>query len=260
MFRPREWKKNERIKRKMIRRVGWYRPADCVGFFPATPRGELNKEISAILEEEGKRIKMSLRSIEMGGVSLEKQLVRKDLKSGEPCGRPGCVLDLLSGGAGGPHNKPSVLYQGTCNLCGELEVTAEYWGETSRTGYHRTLKHQEEVVRRLEGNAFAKHLAIFHPEHEGDITKFTIKVVSSFKKPLPRKKTEAIKIHSTTADHLLNSKAEHHQPALHRVRMSRENEDQPSAGARGGRGGRTGRTGRGGRRSRGGGRRRMRGV
>ena len=92
--------------------------------------------------------------------------------------------------------------------------------------------------------------------------KFTIKVVSSFKKPLPRKKTEAIKIHSTTADHLLNSKAEHHQPALHRVRMSRENEDQPSAGARGGRGGRTGRggTGRGVRRSRGGGGRRMRGV
>ena len=119
------------------------------------------------------------------------------------------------------------LYQGTCNLCGELEVTAEYWGETSRTGYHRTLKHQEEVVRRLEGNAFAKHLAIFHPEHEGDITKFTIKVVSSFKKPLPRKKIDAIMIRSTTADHLLILKAEHHKPALHRVRISRENDDQP---------------------------------
>ena len=110
-------------------------------------------------------------------------------------------------------------------------------------------------------NLFQRFLKnVFHPEHEGDITKFTIKVVSSFKKPLPRKKTEAIKIHSTTADHLLNSKAEHHQPALHRVRMSRENEDQPSAEAREGRGGRTGRTGRGGRRSRGGDGRRMRGV
>ena len=123
---------------------------DCVGFIPATPRGELDKDISTILEEEGRRIKMKLRSVEMGGVSLEKQLVRKNLKSGEPCGRPGCVLDLLSGGAGGPHNKPSVLYQGTCNLCGGSEETAEYWGETSRAGYHRTLKHQEEVVKRLE--------------------------------------------------------------------------------------------------------------
>ena len=49
-----------------------------------------------------------------------------------------------------------------------------------------------------------------------------IKVISTFKKPLPRKKAEAIKIHSTTAEHLFNSKAEHHQPAVHRVRMTRE--------------------------------------
>ena len=32
--------------------------------------------------------------------------------------------------------------------------------------------------------------------------KFPVKFVSSFKKPLPRKKTEDIKIRSTTADHL----------------------------------------------------------
>ena len=75
----------------------------------------------------------------------------------------------------------SVLYQGTSYLCGELEETAEYWGETSRTGYHRTLKHQEEVAKRLEGNAFSKHLQVFHPDHEGDITKFTIKVVYSYR-------------------------------------------------------------------------------
>ena len=62
--------------------------------------------------------------------------------------------------------------------------------------------------RGLRDNAFEKHLALFYPEDKGDITKFTIKVVSSFKKPLPRKKTEAVKIHSTTADHFLKSKAE----------------------------------------------------
>ena len=99
---------------------------------------------------------------------------------------------------------------------------------------------------------------MFHPEREGDITVFTIKVVSTFKKPLLRKKTEVIKIHSTTAEHLLNSKAEHHQPAVHRVRMTRDNDDQPPPRSRGkggvGRGsvggGRRGRV-RGGRRSRG---------
>ena len=118
----------------------------------------------------------------MLGVSLENQLVRKDLKYGEPCGGPGCVLDMLSGGAGGSYNKPSVPNQGTCNFCGQLEVTAKYWGETSRTGYDRTLKHQEEVLKNLGGNAFAKHLAILNPENEGDIPKFTSKVVFSFQK------------------------------------------------------------------------------
>ena len=135
----------------MVRKVGWYRPADCIGFFPATPRGELNEKISSKLEEEGKRIKMTLRSVEMGGVSLAKQLVRKDLKSGEPCGRPGCFLDTLSGGAGGPNNQHSVLYHGTCNICGEVEELTLYWGEISRSGYHCTLKHEEEVIKRFGG-------------------------------------------------------------------------------------------------------------
>ena len=72
---------------------------------------------------------MDLRAFETGGVSLARQLVKSDLKAGEPCGRPGCVLDTVSGGEGGPHNLPSVLYKGTCNLCGEAELTSEYWGE-----------------------------------------------------------------------------------------------------------------------------------
>ena len=78
----------------------------------------------------------------------------------------------------------------------------------------RCQKHEKEVERRDEGNAFAKHLANFHPDHQGDITAFDIQVMATFKKPLPRKKTEAVKIQSSRADNLLNSKAEHRQPAL----------------------------------------------
>ena len=48
----------------MVRRVAWYRPADCVGFFPATPKGELSQMIGEVLEEEGKRIGMVLKSRE----------------------------------------------------------------------------------------------------------------------------------------------------------------------------------------------------
>ena len=225
LFRPREWQKAERRKRKMVRKAAWYRPADCVGFYPPTPRGELANEIGKVLKEEGERINMRLRAIETGGLSIGKQLVRPDLKAGEPCGRPGCVLDKCSGGAGGPHNVPSVVYRGVCKLCGVTEVSSEYWGESAFSGSYRSGIHESDVESRKETNAFYKHLEIFHPESQRDIVHFDIQVQSVHKKSLTRQKTEAVKIQSSTANNLLNSKAEHRQPALLRVRMVRENEN-----------------------------------
>ena len=91
-----------------------------------------------------------------------------------------------------------------------------------------------------ESNAFFKHLEIFHPGVQGGIANFDIQVQSIHKKSLTRQKTEAVKIQSSKATHLLNSKAEHRQPALLRVRMVRENDnDNPGRGrGQGGQGGR----------------------
>ena len=120
---------------------------------------------------------------------------------------------------------------------------AEYTGESGASGYHRCQGHEGDVEKRNQSNAFAKHLALFHPEAQGDITNFTIKVVSTFKKPLERQKTEAVLIAESRGDHLMNSRAEHRQPAIHRVVRTREGEDltpPPAAGRRGGGGGRGG--------------------
>ena len=157
--------------------------------------------------------------------------------AGDPCGRPGCVLDRLSGGAGGPHNKTGALYKGKCKLCAEEGVSAEYWGESGRTGFFRTLKHEEEVKKKDERNAFAKHLAIEHPEEQGDISHFNIQVISTYKKPLVREKIEAVKLQTSKADFIMNSKSEHKQPKLHRVVMTRENDEPGMRRGRGGRGG-----------------------
>ena len=101
-------------------------------------------------------------------------------------------------------------------------------GDQRATGWgsHRCDAHGAEVVARKETNAFAKHLALFHPDDQGDITNFDIQVKGLFQKPLTRQKTEAIKIQSSTATHRMNSKAEHRQPAMLRVTMTRENDDQ----------------------------------
>ena len=178
-------------------------------------------KIGKVLQEEGLRINMNLRAVETGGLSIGKQLVRPDLRAGEPCGRPGCVLDRCSGGAGGPHNVPSVVYRGICKLCGEEELTSEYWGESAFSEGFRAGVHEENVRTKKEANAFFKHLQIFHPNANGTIEDFDIQVQSVHKKTLSRQKTEAVKIATSTADNILNSKAEHRQPALLRVRMVR---------------------------------------
>ena len=183
-----------------------------------------------------------MRAVETGGLSIGKQLVRPDLKAGEPCGRPGCVLDLCSGGAGGPHNVPSNVYRGGCKLCGAIMVTSEYWGESAFSCFYRTKQHEGDVETRKESNAFSKHLELFHPGVQGGIANFDIQVQSIHKKSLMRQKTEAVKIQTSTATNLLNSKAEHRQPALLRVRMVQGNEDdmpgpRPGGGGGGGNGG-----------------------
>ena len=63
-----------------------------------------------------------------------------------------------------------------------------------------------------ERNAFAKHLAIEHPEEQGDIGHFNIQVHSTYMKPLEREKMGAVKLQTSKADYILNSKSEHKQP------------------------------------------------
>ena len=144
------------------------------------------------------------------------------------------MLDLCSGGAGGPHNVPSNVYRGACKLCGAMEISAEYWGESAFSGCYRTNQHKNDVEMRKDSNAFFKHLEIFHPGVQGGIENFDIQVQSIHKKSLTRQKTEAVKIQTSTATNLLNSKAEHRQPALLRVRMVRENDDNIAGPGRGG--------------------------
>ena len=142
------------------------------------------------------------------------------------------MIDQFFGGAGGPHNVASSLYKGSCNLCEAKGETGEYWGESGFSGFHRCNQHEVDVINRKETNAFAKHLAIHHPNDQGNIGNFNIQVESLFKKPLTRQKTEAVKIQSSNATHIMNSKAEHRQPAMLRVRLTRENDDPDPAGGR----------------------------
>ena len=50
LYRPREWKQEERQREKHLKKAAWFRPADSVAFFPATPGGELVTMVRKVLE------------------------------------------------------------------------------------------------------------------------------------------------------------------------------------------------------------------
>ena len=220
LYRERNWNKEERRNKKLITRTAWYRPAEAVGFFPATPGGVLNKIIQNILDEEGPRIDLKLRAVEKGGISLRRQLVKTDIGPSN-CKRPNCFL-CQGNRSGASHTRSGALYHGTCNLCANDGITAEYWGETGRSGYTRTLEHGDDIRNKQERNAFHKHLVIYHPDKIGDHTAFDIKVEQTYTKNIDRQVAEALKIKNSNANILMNSKAEFHQPAIHRIITTRE--------------------------------------
>ena len=161
---------------------------------------------------------MTVKVVETGGKSLKQHLVRMDLTG---CFYPDCYL-CQSGEGGASHTRSGVHYSGTCNLCADQNLVARYDGESGRSGYLRTRQHKADIEHGRTSNAFAKHLELYHPDHVGDPTAFKFKSEQVFKKCLERQVTEGINITNSTADILLNSKSEYHQPAVTRVVTTRE--------------------------------------
>ena len=71
-------------------------------------------------------------------------------------------------------------------------------------------------------NGLAKHLSLYHKENEGNIRNFSFKSVKTFSKTIYRLAFEGTLIHNSSADIIMNSKSEFHQPAVTRATFLRE--------------------------------------
>ena len=132
------------------------------------------------------------------------------------CPIPACFL--CEGGEGGAsHTRSGALYKGVCKLCGKT-----YWGETGDNGYTRLNQHKDSIRRNDKANAFAKHLSIEHPDQQKNPDNFKMKVEKTYQKPLDRQVMEGVKIASLEPEETLNSRAEYLQPAVVRIRPTRE--------------------------------------
>ena len=195
-----------------MNKSSWYRPHNAVGFYPVTPGGELAETIRNIVDEEAGRLGLRIKIAETGGPSMKSKLTSTDLSG---CPVPACPL-CERGEGGASHTRSGALYKGTCKL----------YNNNGDNGVTRVSQHRKAIQKRDSGNAFAKHLLIDHPDQQGDLEAFDIKVEKVFKKPLERQVMEGVMIAATEPDKLMNSKAEYLQPAVVRISATRELSDQ----------------------------------
>ena len=223
LYRPWEWNREERDNKKLLAKSSWYRPDDATMFVPATPGSELRNIIQNIVNNKTSELGMRLWVIETCGRKVHDSLVWLDLTG---CFYPKC-LACKSGLDGASHTRSGVQYYITCKICNTKNILAEYHGESGFNAVHRLSEHEADIKNKNNKNGMAKHLAIFHQENVGDPDSFQYSSVATFQKRLERQISEGVAItksdlNNTRERILMNSKNEHHNPAVHRTSVSRE--------------------------------------
>ena len=109
-------------------------------------------------------------------------------------------------------------------------VRHQLWGEGSQ--HLEALKKPDSC----KDNAFVKHITEYHKWEESEV-KFNVEIVGHYSKPVERQVCEGVYVHSDQSDLVMNSKLDHHLPAVSRVTFS-SSAVEGEEGGEGGEGGR----------------------
>ena len=211
IFRPKNWKKEERRRDKIRKKKTWATERGHIApiFVPATPGGELLKRMGHIADKEAKG-GIHFNIIEVGGKTM-----KSSLQKSNPTETPGCNKDDCMGcadekGRGGKCHKNNINYTIECTECPE-DNKPIYIGETSKNLYTRTLQHLR--ARREDGSFMRRHK---EEKHEGREVQYKAQVTHSNKYCLSRQIREGVLIRRCNRP-ILNSRTEWFQPPLFRV-------------------------------------------
>jgi hypothetical protein len=263
LYRPKGYLEEERRKKKDLEKMSWYRSYDTVLFCPPTPDSVLAKSLKSLLEGEGEATGLNIMVVERAGRKLRHQV--PGLQCSIECSRDSCFLHR-SGGRG-DCRREGCVYRGYCTTCKEqgpktwprevggevvIEevqdrrpgVTASYTGESGFSFGVRGSQHLEAIQKpdSHRDNAFVKHAAEYHQGEENKV-KYKLEIVGHFSKPVEREVCEGVYVHTDTSDLVMNSKLDHHLPAVSRVTFSSSAVEGGAGRGRergGGRGGRSG--------------------
>ena len=211
VFRPKNWKREERAREKVRKRRSWATRKGHIApiFVPATPGGVLAKEMKKVADREASE-GIHFNIVEMGGNRLKAELQKSNPTATPGCNKVDCMGCSVGRGKGGRCHRNNVNYMVECLLCPENQ-RAMYVGETSRNLYTRTQEHYNNKDKESFMN---KHMKEYHTGQE---RMFKARVTHTNKDCLTRQVREGVMIRRTPGT-LLNNKTEWFQPPLYRVR------------------------------------------
>ena len=217
IFRPKDWRKEERREIKRNKRINWANKDGHIApiFVPTTPGGTLMKMMRKVAEDEGKE-GIKFKVMEVGGRTMKRDLQRSNPTATKGCSESDCIACKEERGKGGECRRNNVNYEIECKLCPE-EMRPVYIGETARNLYTRAKEHMagENREETEEGSSFArKHMEEHHP---GLQSRFTAKVVRTNKDSFSRQIREGVYIRRCRKK-MMNTKSEWFQPPLYQIR------------------------------------------
>ena len=112
----------------------------------------------------------------------------------------------------------TLFYRITCVGCSDKDKLTEYEGETGRNPFLRGLEHQADLRNMKEESPLWKHCVL---EHDGAKQVFEMEALGGFRSCLSRQVNEAVRILSSKANTLMNSRSEFHQAPIVRVTLNR---------------------------------------
>ena len=234
LYRPKGFQAEARRNKKALSKVSWYRPHQSVLFIPPTPDSELKHQLQEVADKVETDSGLKVRIVERAGARLQHLLPGK--MSQQPCIEPKCFLH--SSGGKGNHQVEGVVYRGDCVTCLERGPSsapdangtikpvehrkpgtkAAYIGETARCILIRGEQHMNAIAEpeTHEENAFARHSSEYHA---GEEPSFKLSIACSHPRPLERQIWEGVLIRrgEKELNILMNSKLDHHAPAVGKV-------------------------------------------
>ena len=228
LYRPRDWQKDERSRKKEYKRSGWFRKLggkvnDFSLFCPASPGGQLaakwKKVVEEIRESSGGLIRGYVA--EKSGIPLSALLFNNQPWEKDHCGKDDCNpcksgttkrLSCRKVSRGG------MVYSCCCLTCRQATEAKESWyhGRSARTLYTRQSEHSAGFDAGKTDNALFKHAQLHHP---GSVPEFQFQTEKFFPDATSAQIYEGVSInHSPSAEgYLMNSKAEYQQGEVARV-------------------------------------------